>query len=464
MGLPNKNKKRRVSIAIVNVCRLLLAVVLLLSGLLKAVDPIGATYKLQEYVSILSIDSVPDSLLLHLAMLQAAVEFLLGLYLLVGIYRALVSGLTLFVMLFFTPLSLYLWLNGTIDDCGCFGESISISNKATFLKNVVLLAFALVVFFGRSRFVCVFSRKTRWVFVLFSAAYIFFLQATSISHLPVVDFSPYAKGKNLRGMVEYVPDEYTYVSVYQNEGVEIALSEDTVPSTDWTFVETRPVLVKSGHVPEINDFSILDWEYDIEMADVLLADTGYVCFVAIERMEDASVTHVDKLNDLYDHCQANHIRFCAATSSGDDEIALWRKRTGAEYPVYWADEAMLRTAIRSNPGLVLLKNGVIVGKWNVADIPDIEELESSPTLMPDGVWQSYQKMEGWPFWIVILSGITFFLALFDVVVLAVAILVGRKKREASTGDDVIPVLPIAPGDNIRPTETVVNHGSDNKDK
>lgn len=374
----------------------------MLSGFLKAADPIGSMYKLGEYAEIFSVGGISDTWLLAFAIAQSAFEFLLGLYLFVGIYRRVIPWLMLISMSVFVPLSLYLWINGSISDCGCFGEAVAISNRATFIKNIVLLALAVVVFCGRRLFVRRISQKTRWLFVLLSLVYVFAMQAVSIWHLPLIDTGTYATGENIRAKVSYIPDEYEYLNIYQRGDEEMVLGADSIPGDDWERVGARPVLVKQGTEPEIANFSVVDWEYDIEIADTLLADTGYVCFVAIEKVEEASLTHVDKINDLYDHCLSKGIRFCAATASVDDEIVLWRKRTGAEYPLFFADTTLLHSMIRSNPGLLLFKDGVIVGKWNVSDIPDIEELEASPTLMPDSVAVPHGKAENWLFWVVLL--------------------------------------------------------------
>lgn len=424
MVLPSSNKRRYV--VIVNVCRWLLALVLMLSGFLKAVDPVGAAHKLQEYATAFSIDGVSGAWLLAAAVAQAAVEFLIGLYLFLGVYRRTVSFLALVAMSLFVPFSLYVWVSGAVSDCGCFGESIAMSNGVTFAKNVVLLFLAIVAFAKRSLFVRNLSQKTRWVLVLFSWVYIFGMQAMAIMHLPLIDFGPYKVGKDLRAMVEYSPGEYEYVSVYRKDGEDAVFPSDTIPGDGWEFVRAESKLVKPGTEPEISNFSIVDWEYDIEMADELLADTGYVCIVPIENIGTAAMTHIDKINDLYDYCAANNIRFCAVSPSDEDGVLLWVKRTGAEYPVYWADGAMLRSMIRPNPGLVLLKDGVIVGKWAAADIPAVEDLEKAPGLMPGIEDISYGDMRHWPLWVLVLLGVIFFLPLLDVTLVGIGN--ARRKR------------------------------------
>lgn len=413
MVLPSKNKRRY--IIIVNVCRWLLALVLMLSGFLKAADPVGGVYKLQEYVTAFSL-SVPDGWLMAATITQATLEFLIGLYLFVGVYRTVVPFMALLAMSLFTPFSLYLWVSGVVSDCGCFGESLAMSNGMTFVKNVVLLLLAVVTFVKRSLFIGCLDRKIRWVLVLFSWIYIFGLQTVAVNHLPLVDSGLYTVGNNLRAMVAYTPGSYRYMSVYEKDGEEVVLPADSVATEGWTLVDSYSEQIAPGSEPEIPNFSIVDWEYDIEVADELLADTGYVCIVVVEDVESASVTHVDKLNDLYDYCSVNGVGFCAVSSSGQDEALLWAKRTGAEYAMYWADKALLRAMIHSNPGLLLLKDGVIVGKWAVADIPVMDDRGDAKTSITSAVATSYTNVQNWPFWVIVLVCALLLLSLLNMII------------------------------------------------
>lgn len=398
-----------------NICRLVLSLVLVVSGFVKAVDPIGAMYKMSEYMTAFSMDLFSDGWLLVFGISQAVVEFLLGVFLLMGVYRWVVSYLTPLAMLFFTVLTAIIYLSGNIEDCGCFGEAIALSNGETLLKNIFLLFLSLPLLWGRRRFVRCISSRTRWMVVIFAIFYIAVVEIMSYSHLPVVDFGQYKVGNDLRVLTQGIPGEYQVVSVYGRDGETCELPEGESPDSTWTFVESRSVMVKAGLEPAVPDFSIMDWEYDNDVSGELLADTGYVCLVAIERVEDASVSRVDKINDMYDYCQEIGVPFCAATASDDEEIELWSKRTGAEYPLYWADELVLRNMVRSNPGVLLLKDGVIVGKWNVSDLPPVEEMSTSPTGMPDSLPTLVQRMQGWRFWLLLLAVPMLLFALVDVV-------------------------------------------------
>ena len=150
-----------------NISRFVLALVLMVSGFVKAVDPMGAMY-----ASAFSADILSDDWLLFFAILQAALEFLAGLFLLMGVYRKPMAAFVLLMFMFFTPFTLYIAIAGPVDDCGCFGEAVTLTNTETFLKNLFLLLLAVVVFLGRRRFVCHVSSRSRWMVVIFAIFYI----------------------------------------------------------------------------------------------------------------------------------------------------------------------------------------------------------------------------------------------------------------------------------------------------
>lgn len=412
MGLQVRSGKIYTLLA--NISRFVLAMVLMVSGFVKAVDPMGTMYKLQEYASAFSVDILADDWLLFFAILQAAMEFLAGLFMLAGVYRKPLAVFVLLMFLFFTPFTLFVAISGPVDDCGCFGDAVQLTNTETFFKNLFLLLLAVIVFLGRRRFVCYISSTNRWMVVIFSIFYIAMLEGFSLSHLPVVDFRPYAVGNDLRGMVKSSYDTYDLVMVYEKDGEKCDFREGELPDSSWTFVGSASRLVSKGEKSLAGDFSIVDWESDIDLAGDILADSGYVCILVIEDVQEASVSCVDKVNDLYDYCIENSIPFYAATSSDGEDIDLWRRRTGAEYPICWADASLLRTMVRANPGLLLLNNGVVAGKWDAADIPDVDLLSTSPTGMPDKVKTIATSVRGWRFWILLLVIPLAFIVLVDI--------------------------------------------------
>ncbi len=414
-----RNKKSIFYTVLTNICRVLLALVLVLSGFVKAVDPKGTMYKLQEYTDAFSIDVFSNDWLLFFAIILAAGEFLLGLFMLMGAYRRFVAYMVFLVFVLFTPFTLYVAVTDAIPDCGCFGDAIAMSATTSFLKNLVLLLLSLIVFLGRRRYVVNISAKNRWMVVLFSVFYIALVETMSLSYVPVLDFRNYAVGNNLRELVQGESDTYKIMRIFEKDSVQRAFEMDSLPDETWSFVEDRSVLVAEGHKPVIGDFAILDWESDYDVAPDVLADTGYVCILVSEFLEDASVGRVDKINDLYDYSLEHNVTFFAATSSDEADIELWRKRTGAEYPIYWADNVMLRGMTRANPGVLLLNNGVVVGKWNVAGMPEAEQMMSPESFRKEK--DEVFGMDGRQFWVLLL-------VLPLIVIVLIDLATGRKKK------------------------------------
>lgn len=408
------SSKRIIFTIVVNACRWVLALVLIVSGFVKAVDPVGSMYKLQEYAAAFSVGAFSYDALLFFAILQAVLEFLVGIGLLMGIYRRFMTLLAPLMMLFFTVLTLFIYLDDSVADCGCFGEALTLSNGETLVKNIFLLLLSVMVFIGRRRFLYYISAKSRWMVTIFATFYIAFASLMSLSHLPMVNFSPYEVGADLRYLTEGEPGEYRVVDVYERDGEQQECSAGEKPDASWNFVESRPVLVEEAVLPLISNLSIMDWEADIDMVPGILADSGYVCIAVLEDVTRASVSRVDRINELYDYCLENDIPFYAATASEDEAVDLWRKRTGAEYPVYWAEESVLRLMVRANPGVMLLKDGVIVGKWNIADLPAVEEYSMSATGMPDSIGMLVDGMRGWRFWLLLLALPLLVIAVLDV--------------------------------------------------
>ena len=183
----------------VNVCRLVLAVTFILSGYVKAVDPIGSQYKIADYLEAMHLGGMlPDFVTLSVSVVQAAVEFCLGIFLLFAIQRRLTSRFILLIMVVMTPLTLWLALANPISDCGCFGDAIVLTNWQTFWKNVVLLACAVVVSWWPMEMFRFVSESNQWIVINYSALFVIVTSTYCLYYLPVFDFRPYHAGVNLR--------------------------------------------------------------------------------------------------------------------------------------------------------------------------------------------------------------------------------------------------------------------------
>ncbi len=359
----------------VNVCRFILSATFIFSGFVKSVDPLGTQYKIADYLEAFHLTPfVPDIIPLIASVFLGLLEFTLGVLLLFGIRRHTSSILTLLLMLFMTPLTLYLAIANPVSDCGCFGDAIVISNWATFWKNIVLLTAAVFVFRWRALLIRLVSEKSQWLISIYTIVYILGISTYCLYYLPLFDFRPYHIGANIQQGMEIPegakPNIYESIFVLEKDGVKKEFTLDNYPDSTWTFVDSRTILKEKGYEPPIHDFSIARVEDGEDITQEILQNPGYTFLLIAYRIEDADNSSIDLVNEIYDYSVEHQYGFYCLTSSPDEAIEHWKDQTGAEYPFCLTDGITLKTIIRSNPGLVLLKDGTIYGKWSYNNLPD----------------------------------------------------------------------------------------------
>lgn len=423
--------------AAVNASRLLLSSTFVFSGLVKVVDPRGTQYKFEDYFRAFGLSEwIPGFLPLWLAVVLAVLEFCMGIYLFFGIRRRATSLLFLAFMGVMTPLTLYLALANPVSDCGCFGDAVTLTNWQTFGKNVVLSALAVTVFRYRRLMTRFVSERNQWTISLYSILFAFVLACFCIYHLPVFDFRPYHVGADLPGAMA-IPEgadepEYQTTFLLEKDGKEKEFTAEDYPEdTAWHFVESRTVTVKEGYVPPVHDFSVTTWPGGEDITGQVLADKGYTFLMISPFLEFADDSNIDRVNELYDYCREHGYAFYCLTASGDDAIRRWQDLAGADYPFCTTDETTLKTVVRSNPGLVLLKGGTVYGKWSCNDLPKEEDLNAPLEDSELGRLQSASRMA------TTLRVVLWFLVPLAVLTFADRIWVGskmykRKKRPART--------------------------------
>ena len=384
MASESKIKSRSI-LLLTNLCRLLLAAVFVVSGFVKAVDPKGLLYKLQEYATVFLPDAnIDETVLLAVALALPALEFVLGVMLFMGTCRRLSAIAVLAIMLLFTPWTFALAIWNPVHDCGCFGDAFHLSNWATFFKNALLLFMAAFLWVKRSRIVRFISTRGSWMVTLFALVYVGVVQYNGLVHLPVMDFRPFAVGDDLNEGVRDVPAEYKLIFRYEKDGKVVELDNEGAPDSTWNYLGTRSDIISEGVPAKIENFFFMGMESDDDISERLLGDSSYICLLVIADVVAADESRADKMNDIYDYCVDNNIQFYALTSSLDEDVELWRKHTGAEYPFYSADNLLLKTMVRSNPGLLVVKSGKVMAKWNVKDVPELYSDNSE-----DGVIDEY---------------------------------------------------------------------------
>mgnify|MGYP001629502109 FL=1 len=362
-----------------NICRAVLAVTFIFSGYVKAIDPLGTQYKIRDYLTALSIgDYVPDWLTLGSSVVLAALEFALGIFILFAIRRRFTTRVILAFMAVMTLITVWIAIANPVSDCGCFGDAITLTNVQTLLKNVVLTACAVVVCRCRERMFRFVSENNQWIAVNYTVIYIVATSIYSLYLLPRFDFRPYHVGANIREGME-IPEgakmpRYENTFVMEKNGERREFTLDNYPDSTWTFVERKSELVEEGYVPPIHDFTITDNATGDDITQQILDDKGYTFLLVSPHLESADDTNFGDIDQLYEYCQAQGVPFYCLTASGEDAIQHWRDITGAEYPFCMSDETTLKTVIRSNPGLVLIKDGTVIRKWSHNGLPKSEEL------------------------------------------------------------------------------------------
>jgi len=359
---------------LVNSCRLVLALTFILSGFVKAVDPLGTQYKLNDYLEAMHLDAmVPDLATLAGSVLLAAMEFCLGVFLLFAIHRRLVSRLLVLVMGIMTALTVWIYIADPVSDCGCFGDAVVLTNGQTLLKNIILLAAAIVVALWPLDMMRFISKTNQWIVINYTAVFILIIEGYALYDLPQFDFRPYHVGANImKGMeipegAEQPEFETTFIMEKNGERREFGL--DNYPDSTWTYIDTKTIQTKQGYVPPIHDFSMTSLDGE-DLTEEILTNQGYTFLLVSPHLEDADDSQLDLINQVYEYAEDNGYPFYCLTASGEQGINRWRDITGAEYPYCLTDETTLKTVIRSNPGMLLLKDGTIIRKWSHNRLPD----------------------------------------------------------------------------------------------
>jgi hypothetical protein len=306
---------------------------------------------------------------------QAALEFTLGFCLLMGVYRKLITFCTLLVMCFMTPLALYLAIFNPVSDCGCFGDALIITNWQTFYKNIVLLACTIFLYIHCRRLTSFYSYKVYWFIVPFSFFFCIAFCFRNYDHLPILDFRPYKVGSNIFKLME-IPEnapQAEYRFIYEKDGVKkkFALDEAPVNDSTWTYVDSKQI--RKGFIPAISSFELYNEEGENVGIQILSQPKPLFLLVA-PSLELASDQHIEEINHVYDLAREKRYPFYCVTASSREATEEWQKNTGADYPFLTADDTVLKTMIRSNPGLILIREGTILEKWHHNDIPNEDAL------------------------------------------------------------------------------------------
>ncbi len=370
-------------------CRIVLALTFIFSGFVKAVDPLGTQYKITDYAHAAGIYALPDWLALTLAVAIAATEFILGVMLLFAIQRRQTARFTLAFLTVMTLITLWLAVFNPISDCGCFGDAIRLTNWQTLLKNLVLLAMAVYLALNATKQERLISQASQWIVTNYTLLFILIIAGWSLYALPMFDFRPYRIGNNLPQLMQMPegkqPPQYETTFIMEKDGIQKEFTLEEYPDSTWQYVDRKTRQTSKGYVPPIHDFTIVDQQSGEDLTDSILNDPSYTFLLVSPHLENASREHFGEIDDICQYARQRNYNFLCLTASSPEAVAQWQEDTGAEYPFATTDETTLKTIIRSNPGLLLLKSGTVLNKWSHNRLPVVRTADRNQA--PDAVLQ-----------------------------------------------------------------------------
>lgn len=372
MATCNCNNKKALHIT-GSIARTLLALTFLFSGFVKAVDPLGTVYKIQDYLHEgfggVFQWAIPAAGVAAVCLI--ALEWLLGIAMLLNVRTQWTSWITLLFYCIMTPLTLYIAIANPVSDCGCFGDALVITNWQTFWKNIILLLLSICLVICRKAIPELFSWWMEIIITLAALGSVAGIMGYSYTHLPQIDFRPYKVGNHIPTLME-IPDDaevdqYEITLIYAKDGKEQTFTLENYPKGDpeWTFVDQKSVLIKKGYVPPIHDFEIETLEGDYITQDILESEEP----VALVVMYDLTKTDTTQLEKLM-HMIHEYPRVYFLTASGEEEIFAFAEELGWDEETtystfYFTDPITLKTIVRANPGVIVVQNGTIIDKYNL---------------------------------------------------------------------------------------------------
>lgn len=352
------------------ISRVIVGLLFIFSGLIKLNDPVGTQYKLEEYFEVFATD-LPQfhdffmalvPLALYFSVFLCTAEVVLGIALLVGYKPRTISWFLLAIITFFTFLTFYSAYFNKVTDCGCFGAAIKLTPWTSFGKDLFLLALIIIIVIYRKRFAVL----PTGIIVVISTIASLGIAVYALRHLPILDLLPYRVGANIPAQLKpSEPLRYSYV--FEKNGKEVEFEK--YPS-DTTLKFKEMLVLNEDAKPKITDYKVWNDEGDFTEGTF----EGKKLFLIIKNLTDINTAALPDINKLINNVKTKGVEPVILTSGNSDEIVKFLSEHQLNAPYYYVDATVLKTISRSNPGLWLLKDGTVKGKWHYNDTPTAEEV------------------------------------------------------------------------------------------
>ena len=354
---------------LVNISRILVGLLFIFSGLIKINDPVGFSFKLEEYFgpTVFNIDFLLPYVL-PLAIFIVVLEVLLGVFLLIGLKKEFTIYSLFAMIVFFTFLTWYSAYFNKVTDCGCFGDAIKLTPWESFTKDIILLVLIVIIMIGLKYIKPLFNNKLLYIFPSISLILCIVIVNQVLSHLPLIDFRPYKVGANIIDNMVIPEDSKKAVFRYDwlfniNGEKKVISTSGNFPDSEGTFVSVETELIEEGYEPPILDFSMELG--DIDYTDVLMKEQKLIIFV----FYNISKTNSDAIVGLKETVELaviNDYKVIGLTASGEIDVNSFESENDIDIDFYFFDETALKTIVRSNPAAIKLHEGTIIQKthWN----------------------------------------------------------------------------------------------------
>ncbi|HEX4877065.1 MAG TPA: BT_3928 family protein [Chitinophagaceae bacterium] len=375
--------------AVIHSFRILVGLLFIFSGLVKANDPHGLSYKMQEFFEVWGIHGFNGWTLL-MSVLMNAFEIIAGFALLLGWRIRLFSWLLLLLIVFFTFLTGYTFVTGKPTNCGCFGDCLPITSRTSFLKDVVLTIMIAFLFWQRKHIRPLFGEKTGTAAMMLVTIFSFGVQWYTLNYLPIVDCLPFKRGNNISEKMKMptnaVPDSTVVTFVYKKEGKEVEFTADSFPedfSKDkYEFVRRYDKVVRQGqnNQPAIKGF-VLSGESNLDSTNYVL-EQPYAILLFVEKIQESGNYWKENFGKIYRAARTKNIPAFVITASAGDKELLVKGTTFSDITVYKCDYKAIQTAARSNPCIYLLKKGTVMAKYSGEDMSKMLRLINDQPVIP----------------------------------------------------------------------------------
>lgn len=356
------------------VIRVIVGVLFIISGLLKANDPLGLCYKMQEFFDVLHLTFL-SPFALTLSVIMIGFEVLAGIALLLGFKMRFFGTLLLLLMILFLFLTAYAFLSGKIKKCGCFGDCVPIPAEASFWKDVILFILVLFLFIRRKKIKPLFRKFFTGLLFIIGIVIAFGSQWYTLNYLPVADCLAYKVGNNIPKLMQIppgaTPNQYATFFIYEKNGLQKEFAAHDIPwqDTAWHYVSREDKLIKKGDVePLIVDFVAKDFNGN-DSTQAILGNEGYTFLFITKDVNDAGRGWRQKMEHLESDCHNHGIKLFGITGSGIHSVDEFIEQNSLTFPFLQMDGTVIKTMARNNPVLILLKAGTIEGKWSYRTMP-----------------------------------------------------------------------------------------------